>query len=247
VRPDPTAGFTNVAQDDLIVQARRALTETVPGTAARAEPEVAHVLWLASNARNLADDQAIADAARRMWPRNLVPVVTAGAAPGTAQPLHDQARQAFTSQRNVAQAFDLQLRAFGADPRDPDVAGNLAFLYLKVTPAQPDIARKLAMHAMALRSVQMRAPRIDDWTTFAVASALTGRDDDAINALFVTIALAGNLDRSCRAAVDAVATHGDKVRMPVDAMMQRIRWLRRDGESPYCAWPQRSMAGNRYF
>src|SRR4029453_15397053 len=115
--------------------------------------------------------------------------------------------------------------------------GNLAYLYLKVSPPQPETARQLAMHAMALRSVQLRSARVEDWNTFAIARALTGRDDDAVNALYVTIALARNLDRSCRAALSAVASYGDRMKMPVEAMMQRIRSYGRDYESPYCAWP----------
>jgi len=141
----------------------------------------------------------------------------------------------------------LQLRAFGANPRDAEVAGNLAFLYLKLSPPQPEIARQVVLHAMALDSVQLRAMRADDWLTFAVANALIGRQDDATNALYVTIALTQDLDRSCKAALGAMAGYGERLKQPVQAMMLRIHSQGRDYESPFCGWPPRGNVARTYF
>ena len=155
--------------------------------------------------------------------------------PASARQLSEEARRAYVVQRNVGQAFDLQLRAFGANPRDPDVAGNLAFLFLRANPTQAETARQLALHAIALRPSQLRAPLADDWSTLAIASALTGREADATNALYVVVALSRDLDRNCRAALGAVDRHGDIMGAPVQAMMLRIRQHdRRRGVAELC-------------
>jgi hypothetical protein len=132
--------------------------------------------------------------------------------------------------------FGLQLRAFGANPSDPDIAGNLAFVYLKLSPPQPETARQVALHAMALRGTQLRAARPDDWTTFAIASALVGREDDARNALYVAVAVTRDLELSCRAVLSSLASYGDPMRRPVRAMMERIQAYGRSRESPYGNW-----------
>ena len=161
---------------------------------------------MAASAYQPIQDRAVADAARLnripddAWLRSRV------TSPGEAQRLTDEARAAFASRRNVLEAFDLQLRAFGANPRDPEVASYLAFLYLKLTPPQPDMARQVALVALATRGSQGSAIRMDDWNTFAVASALSGRETDARNALFVTLAVSGNGERACLSALHALAT-----------------------------------------
>jgi hypothetical protein len=76
--------------------------------------------------------------------------------PCDARQLGEDARHAYLVDRDVARAFDLQLRAFGANPRDPELAGNLAFLLLRVQPVQAESARQLAVHAIALAASQRR-------------------------------------------------------------------------------------------
>ena len=153
--------------------------------------------------------------------------------------------QAYWVRRNVAEAFDLSLKAFGANPSDPEVAGNLAFLHLRVNPVQPEMARQLALHAIAVRGSRYRTGRLEDWNTYALASALTGRDVDARNAMYVTVALAGSVERNCKAGLSAIANYGERVREPVEAMLYRIHSLGRAYESPYCAWPPNWAVGMR--
>jgi hypothetical protein len=162
----------------------------------------------------------------------------ASISPALARQLGEDARHAYLVERDVARAYDLQLRAFGANPRDPELAGNLAFLLLKVQPMQAESARQLAVHAIALAASQ-RSGRPDDWTTLGVASALTGREVDATNALYVAVALSRNLDASCRAALSAVDAYGERVAGPVAAMMARIREQGRERESSSCVMPSR--------
>ncbi|MEO6565155.1 MAG: hypothetical protein ABIO63_03895, partial [Casimicrobiaceae bacterium] len=202
-----------------------------------AQPEVGRVLWVAANASTPMQERSITDAVQRAWSYQPVPTTVGPIAPDVARQLAEEARQAYVNERNVRRAVDLQLRAFGANPRDPEVAGNLAFLYLKMSPAQPELSRQLVLHAMALGSLARRAARVDDWNTLAVASALTRREADAINAYYVVLALTRDLDRSCKEALTAVDNYGNNLVVPVQTMMARIRQHGRNNESAYCVWP----------
>ena len=88
---------------------------------------------------------------------------------------------------------------------------------------------------------------MQDWGTFAVASALSGRNDDATHALFVTAALASNLGTTCKTALGAVATYGERMRVPVESMLLRIQQQGRDRESPYCSFPPRWNYAGRFY
>jgi hypothetical protein len=137
------------------------------------------------------------------------------------------------------------MRAFGADPHDLVLAGNLAFYYLKQRPARAEAARQLALYTLTMPDARYPDGRIEDWTNFAIASALTGRERDARNALFVTLALSQTVDRQCRIALAAVASHGDRLRAPTEAMLARIRSWGRSQESSFCRWPPSWSAGLR--
>jgi hypothetical protein len=147
----------------------------------------------------------------------------------------------------IAEALDLELRAFGANPNDADIASELALLYLRVTPAEPERARGLALHAIRLQSGRHTgATRVEPWLTFAVASALTGRVSDATQALYVALALAPSVERVCRAAQGALSAYGERVREPVEATLYRLRMQGRDEASPYCEMPAGWVSRYRY-
>jgi hypothetical protein len=226
------------ADPDLAAQARRMLAESIPYSAQRAQGELSRVMWIAAGARRPGQERAVADAVRQSWSQYQVVTSAASISPALARQLGEDARHAYLVERDVARAYDLQLRAFGANPRDPELAGNLAFLLLKVQPMQAESARQLAVHAIALAASQ-RSGRPDDWTTLGVASALTGRGVDATNSLYVAVALSRNLDASCRAALSAVDAYGERVAGPVAAMMARIREQGRERESSSCVMPSR--------
>jgi len=231
--------------DDFAVQGRRSLLDTVPSIAKQAEPEVARVLLLAASAYRPTQERIVADAARATRIRDDAWLPARTAKPGEARRLSDQARAAFASGRDVLEAFDLQLRAFNANPRDPEVAGSLALLYLKLTPPQPDMARQVALVALAARGPQYQTTRTEDWNTLAVASALGGREQDAKNALFVTLALSGSVEPTCVAALNALANYGERLRGPVEAVLYRIHAQGRSLDSPWCAWPPTGSAPPR--
>jgi hypothetical protein len=189
---------------DFAERADDLLIHHVPRIAQRAERRVLRVLHVASQAESSWQNSAIFDAARalRMPPDDVVQGVKP--ASSEARSLHDAAGAAFWSGRNVQRALNLQLRAFGANPNDREVAGNLAYYYLKQRPVQPELARQLALYALTLDDGQAPNGRIEDWTSLAIASALTGRTRDATNAWFVTLALSPqSVDRTCRAALAA--------------------------------------------
>ena len=242
-RPAPV----NMSDDiEYLDQARRTLASVVPRTAAQAQAQIARVLRLAANAHHPAQERAVIDAALFAGIASDGSFVAHEIAPREARRLHEEARQAYWSRRHVPEAFELELKAFGANPNDPEIAGYLAFLHLKLLPAQPERARQLALHAIGTRNSQNPTGRADDWMTFAIASALTGRQTDATHALYAALALTRNLDRSCRTALSALGTFGDRMREPVEALLHRLYAQGRGDDSPYCVWPPSRIAGSRY-
>jgi len=140
-----------------------------------------------------------------------------------ARRLHEAALVAYLSRDDVEDAVRLQRQAFAANPLDSEVVGNLAFLQLKEQPPQAEAARQLALHSLALNDPRFPSGRIEDWTAFAVASALTGHEADARNAWFASMALANDLQQQCNNAVRAEAMYGERLRPSVNAMLQRAR------------------------
>jgi hypothetical protein len=242
--PHPLSALEHVAADDFAAQGRRTLLDPVPRLARQIEPEIARVLWLGANAYHPLQERGVADAARLVGMPDDTALLTRALAPVEARRLNDQAR-VFAARRDIVEAFNTQLRAFGANPRDPDVAGNLAQLYLKLAPPQPEQARQVGLLAIAVRGSQFHTARMEDWQTFAVASALAGREADATNALFVTLALAGDVERGCAAALSALASYGERLRRPVEAMFYRVQAQGRGYDAPACAWPPRWAAFTR--
>ena len=220
------------------------IAEQLPRIAQRAERQVLRVLHLAAEADRSPDDGDVPGAARTMhlasddtWSSGITTAST------DARRLNEAASRAFWTAHSPSQALGLQLRAFGANPLDAEIAGNLAFYYLKQRPAVPDAARRLALYALTLPETPYVTGRLEDWTTFAIASALVGRERDSRNAFFVTLALTPTLEKQCRAAQSAYASHGAPLRAPAEAMLARIRTWGRSNESPFCRWPPNWWAG----
>jgi len=238
--PEPRAEPEPNDRDEVFAtEARRVLRQVVPQIAARAQSEIARVLSIAANANEPTQDRAVVEAARSMWVADPGTNFAPGIAPADARQLNDEALDAYWSRHNMIEAFDLQLKAFGANPYDAEIAGNLALLHLKPNRLQPETARQLALVALVYRGARPRSGRFEDWTTYAIASALTGRAADSKNAFFVTVALSQNIERSCRAAMGAFSNYGERLREPVEAMFHRIHAQGRAYESPYCSWPPR--------
>ena len=137
---------------------------------------------------------------------------------------------------DIDAALRLQQRAFEINPNDPEIVGNLAFFYLKVNPAQPALARRLALYALGARGRAFPAGRMEDWGTLAVASSLVGRESDAVDAMYLMLATSRNPERACRAALMAVAQYGVPMLAPANALLSRVRAQGRVAGAPSCQW-----------
>jgi hypothetical protein len=221
------------------------MSEQIPRIAQRAERQVLRALHVAAEDEGGGGDAAILSATRAMHVAVDAPLSDIPIATQDARRLHDAAAAAFWNSRSPQQALSLQMRAFGANPLDVEVAGNLAFYFLKQRPASPEVARRLALYALTLPDSPYPHGRMEDWTTFAISSALVGRERDARNAFFLTLALTPSLERQCRAAASAYAAHGAPLRAPTEAMLARIRTWGRSNESPFCRWPPNWWVGMR--
>jgi hypothetical protein len=220
---------------DLQARAESLFAHELPRIAERAERLVLRVLFAASRGDTAQADGEVrqAAAALRLAPPESLSVLS----PGEARALSEAARQAQRRQGDLPRALELMTRAFGADPLDAEIAGDLAALRLRTSAAQADSARRLALHALTTPHPRHPHGRLDDWTTLAVTSALSGRERDARHAWFVTLALAPNTDRVCRAAVNAYVRHGDRLRPSVEALLQRVDGTGRGERSAFCEWP----------
>ena len=221
---------------DFTLRANELLAMQIPRIAQRAERMVLRVLVAAANAdQDGRDDDEVRLAANaiRLAPED---PQLARVAAREARQFHDAARAALR-RGDFAEALGLQTRAFGANPVDAEIVGSLASLRLKQNPAQPEPARRLALHALTLHDWKYPSGRIEDWNTLAIASALSGHERDARNAWLVALALAGGSERQCRAAIDAYALYGEALRTPVEAMLYRANAAARPHRSRLCEWP----------
>jgi serine/threonine protein kinase len=236
--------FTDTAAPDYGARAIRLMTHDLPRLAQRAQPVVSRVLAIAGQSTHVVGDAEILDAAALLDRPADDQVSATPVSPGEAQRLDAAARTEYARRGVTTQALTLQVQAFGADPLDPEVAGNLAFLLLRLHPAQPEAARQLAMHALALHGTRFPRGRGEDWTTLAIASALSGRDLDARNAFLVSLAVASNVDRQCRAALDAYVMFGDRLRGAVETVVYDAHASGSSSLSSFCQWPPRWTVSN---
>ena len=242
--PAPAVPPAAAAPRDHAARASELISNQLPRLAQRAERLVLRVLVAAADSED-EDDLRSAARAIRLAPGDSQ--LEPGAAPAEARALNEAARTAFWRRGDLQTAVALQTRAFGANPLDAEVAGNLAFLRLKQQPQQPEAARQLALHALTTHDPRFPHGRIEDWTTLAITNSLTGRERDARNAWLVTLELAPQPERQCRAAVNAYAAYGERVRPAVEAMLFRAHSAqsahRGSERSALCEWPPHWGAG----
>ena len=223
------------APRDLLARGNQLIASDVPRLAQRAERLVLRALFIAAQLEGAARDDEVREAASRV--RLAPPEPLAVISTQDARMMSAQARDIVARRGDGEAALTLLTRAFAADPLDVEIAGNLASLWLRQRAAQADTARQLSLHALALPHAAHPHGRVKDWTTFAVASALSGRERDARNAWLVTLALTPNVESQCRAALNAYATHGEPVRRSVEDMLAHLHSTGRSPRSPSCEWP----------
>jgi hypothetical protein len=232
--PPPGADSASI---DYAARAGDLMANQMPRLAQRAERQVARVLFVAGRSEHAAGDDAIRAAAATIGRDGNDALAGLSVSAREAQRLGEAARAEYARRGGTPEALALQARAFGANPLDVEAAGNLAFLLLRQRPAQAEAARQLAMHALTLHGARYPEGRIEDWATFAIASALAGRERDARNAFLVSLSLAPNLERHCKAALDVYAIYGERLRAPIEAMLQSANASGRANGSALCEWP----------
>ena len=233
----PTTPPTNfVARGDALT------ANQLPPTAQRAERLVLQVLNVAAEPDNSSRDEEIRSAAAGIRQAPDDPLMDVWVDANEARLFSEGAAIAFWRRGSYREALVLQRGAFGANPRDPDIVRNFALYQLRQQPAQAEVARQLALYALLLRDRKYPAGRLEDWTTLAIASALSGRERDARNAWFVTVALAPSLELQCKAAVAAHSQYGERLRAPVEAMLERVHSSGRADRSASCDWPAHRIA-----
>jgi hypothetical protein len=221
------------AARDHAARADELLAYDLPRIAQRAERLVLPVLAAVGNGPE--GDVRAAARTLRVAPGD--PRLEAQASPADARALHEAARQALWRRGSLQEAVELQSRAFGANPLDSEVTSRLASLWLRQHPRQPEVARQLALHALTLPDGRHPHGRPEDWTTLALANALSGREREARQAWWVSLELASDPDQPCRAAAQAYAQYGERVRPSVEALLRRARTMGLDEESAHCEWP----------
>ena len=221
---------------DLQARADTLLAAELPRIAERAERLVLRVLFAAGRGDGTHADDEVRQAATalRLAPAEALPVPS----PSEARALDEAAQQA-QRRGDLPAAIALMTRAFAANPLDADVAGDLAALRLRSSSTQAAAARQLALHALTTPHARHPQGRLDDWTTLAIANALTGRERDARHAWYVTLTLSPDADRLCRIALHAYVRHGERLRPSIDALLQRAEASGRAAHAPSCDWPPR--------
>jgi hypothetical protein len=243
-QPASSAPAPRPVTRDFAARGNDLLARDIPRIAQRAERAVLRVLFVAAQGDDAGDDDAIRAAARAL-PRAHDLDGSFEPAPRDARALNESARTALNRNGNARQALRTQLGAFGANPLDPEVVGNTAFLMLRQPTPDAERARELALHALTLRDPRFPGGRVEDWTSFAIASALTGRERDARAAWVVSLALTPNLERHCRGARQARSLYGERLRTSVTAMLERARASGRSRGAPSCDGGSPQVAGAR--
>ncbi|MFL6664791.1 MAG: hypothetical protein ACJ8G7_21665 [Rhizobacter sp.] len=223
---------------DFNASAATLMATHVPRIAQRAGRMVRRVLFLAAHAEDGRAIDDIRSAASEVVIGARDPLFSTDWAAPDARRLSEEARVERT-RGNAARTLHLQTQAFGANPGDPEIAGNLAALYVRLRPSNAATARDLALLALALHDRQHPLGRIEDWTTLAIANALAGRYDESRDAWIASLALAPRAGRQCRAAIDAYGIYGERLRAPVEAMLQRGHQWSAGEPSAFCDWAPR--------
>ena len=229
---------------DFGARASELLARHVPRLAQRAERHVSRVLFMAGRTEPASEDEEIVAAVAGLARTPADPLGGMVLAPQDGRRLNEAGEIELLQRGHAGEALRLHSMAFGANPLDAEVAGDLARVLLRQRPAQAEAARQLALHALTLGDGRPPQARVRDWTTLAIASALAGRERDARNAWLVTLALSPNVGRQCKAAIDAYASWGERLRGPVEAMLERASASGRADRSAFCEWPPHWVAAS---
>lgn len=232
--------LTQLPPQDLQSRSRSLMAEAMPRIAERAERLVLRVLHVAAHASGPDADEDVRRAARSL--RLAPPEALPAAAPQQVRALAEASQQQYR-RGDLPGAIDLLAQAFAANPLDPQIVSDLAWLRLRAN--QPEQARQLALHALTTPDAAAPHGRVDDWASLATANALLGRERDATLSWFVALALSPNPERLCRQAINSHARHGEALRRPVDALLQRAQLISSGLRPGACEWPGTGVQATR--
>jgi hypothetical protein len=220
---------------DHATRADELLAAELPRIAQRAQRLVQPVLSAVAVGAPVGEVRSAARTLRLTTPGD--PQLGDGSSAADARALNEAARQALWRRGSLTEAVELQTQAFGANPLDAEIAGNLAQLRLRQRPHQAELARQLVLHALTLPDPRHPHGRTEDWTTLAIASALAGREREARHAWWVSLELANPPQRQCKVAMNAYVQYGERLRASVEALLHRARELGLDADAPQCEEP----------
>lgn len=138
-----------------------------------------------------------------------------------ARALNQQALAAFV-QSSYVEAYHLGTEAFRFDPLDVEIAGNLGIFAVRTGRTMQ--AQHMALYALSLPRAPEKTGRTSDWNTLSASFAAHAKAELARNALYVTLAIAPNVQKRCMSAVHSVRhTYGDLLKDATQAMFERVR------------------------
>jgi serine/threonine protein kinase len=151
-----------------------------------------------------------------------------------ARPMTEALSQNSTYRSDLNRANIVQAKALALDPRDREIAGNLAFY--QALNQKFDSAMGLAVYSLSLPRDVNRTGRPADWQLVASMLALKGFEKESQGAFFVGLAISGNLTGFCKSLLAQQADFGEKLKAPIDTVFQRIA-SRGQSDTDGCAYP----------
>ncbi len=241
--PEKAAPSLDPLRERFAQQAQQKLADLVPLVVASAEPRVAQVLSIANRAQDSSDDRLTVAAAALIGDGVFKHGSgVAARAPVLARQLNAAAHRAFYQEHSAVQAYELQRRAFEANRPTSRLPGTWPST-LKMDPASSRGIACTAIYALALSTRAQGRSRMEDWGNLAVASSLSGRSDDGRDAMLVLLSVSPDVNRSCHSALSSVASHGQKMRMPAEALILRAQDRVDVIRAPQCQFPPKWPRG----
>ncbi len=187
---------------------------------------------------NAGDDQITLDAAKQLMRRTAFADQFDGwhSLRKYARPISESQSQNSTYRVDIKQAITLQSKALALDPRDREIAGNLAFY--QALNMDFETALNLAIYSLSLPRDINRTGRPADWQLVASLLAIKGYEKESQGAYFVGLAISGNLSGFCNSLLAQQADFGEKLKAPIDTVFQRIA-NRGQSNTDGCAYPPR--------
>lgn len=151
-----------------------------------------------------------------------------------ARPISEGISKGEAYAADLTDAVARQSLALALDPRDREIAGNLAF-YMALN-GKTSQALNTAVYALSLPREPDATGRRDDWNLVGSMFAKLGRLKESEAAFNVGLAITGNLSRFCKSLLKQQSQFGNELNEPVTAVFQRVA-QRGQSEADGCSYP----------